>query len=89
MSDVKMAPIELARRAGTATVQRHADGSRTVLDADPVITVTLELLAEVGTDVYAKSVLTLDSAGEYRYRFVGHDPLNPGCAIFERLEATS
>lgn len=70
---------------GTAIVRRHADGTRTVLSADPLIRVANELLdGELDTDVIEPDgTLRLDTAGEYRYRYVrdgfGHT------RIYERI----
>lgn len=70
---------------GTATVQRHSDGTRTVLHACPVIRVATELLnAELEPDVVEPDgVLRLDTAGEYRYRYVRDD--GEHWRIYERI----
>lgn len=57
---------------GEATVHRRDDGTRFVTHADPLIRVSTELLnGELAADVVEPDgTLRLDTAGEYRYRFV-------------------
>lgn len=66
---------------GTATVQRNDDGTLTVLQADPVIRVTRDLLTSLalGPD----DVLQLDTAGRYRYRYIR--PAEQGDSIYARV----
>lgn len=73
---------------GTASVYRAEDGTRTVADADPVILVARELLdnAEPGVWDPDAEVLTLDSAGEYRYRYL-RPGQQPDQLVFGRLAA--
>lgn len=57
---------------GTARIQWDRYGTRTVLHADPVISVTdawLESLRNGGL-LEPDGVLRLDTAGDHRYRFV-------------------
>ncbi len=65
---------------GTATLQRADDGTITVLHADPVIALTSDLVAALGTDGHlVDGVLTLDTAGDYRYEARGRTAGgNPG-----------
>lgn len=60
------------QETGEATVARRDDGSRFVIHADPIIRVSTELLnGELAADVVEPDdTLRLDTAGEYRYRFV-------------------
>lgn len=71
---------------GTATVYRRDDGTREVADADPVIRVSAELLADpdwTGSFVEDGGAV-LDSAGEYRYRRLRTDPTT-GDLIYGRV----
>lgn len=73
---------------GDATVVRNADGTRGVECADPLIAVSAELLASPDLDpdfVEPDGTLRLDTAGEYRYRYVRDDTL--GMRIYERIGA--
>ncbi len=69
---------------GTATLVHQDDGTVTVTHADPVIRVALELARDLPHD---DGVITLDTAGEYRYRLTGPDP-NPhtNALLYERVE---
>lgn len=71
---------------GEAVIERHDDGTVTVLHADPVIRVTRELLdqAEPWAWDADSETLTLDTAGEYRYRYLRPDPRDRRVAIFGR-----
>jgi hypothetical protein len=71
---------------GGATVLRGEDGTLTVERADPVIRVTQELLEAVDRSVWDGDTLTLDTAGEYRYRYLRPDPHQPGSHIFGRIK---
>lgn len=66
---------------GTAEIQWGFGGERTVTRADPVILVAVEVLDVVlGQDGF----LILDTAGEYRYRFVReHDDRTH---VYERIQ---
>jgi hypothetical protein len=60
-------------------VERHEDGTLTVERADPVIRVSCELLdqmADEGSQQWDPDtmVLTLDTAGRYRYEYMRPDP---------------
>jgi len=55
---------------GDATLQRHEDGTVTVLRADPVIVVDREVLTSAPEWAYDGDVLQLDTAGEYRYELL-------------------
>lgn len=68
---------------GTA-VLRLVDGVRVVEHADPLVLVSKELLIEATGESYVDGVLTLDTAGEYRYRRLRtHDQ---HADVFERIE---
>lgn len=58
---------------GTAVVQSHEDGTITVLEADPVIGISRELLDHLPDEHIDRDtgIVTLDTAGEYRYEFTG------------------
>lgn len=59
---------------GEVIVKKHADSTLTIEHADPVVLVAKDLLINPGLATYADGVLTLDPAGEYRYRRVrSHD----------------
>lgn len=62
-------------KPGTATCARNDDGTVVVLDADPVILVAQELLdnAEPWAWDAEREVLQLDTAGEFRYRYLRRD----------------
>lgn len=58
---------------GRAVVIRNGDGTRSVKHADAEIWVSTELLASPDNDpdfIEPDGTLRLDTAGEYRYRFV-------------------
>jgi hypothetical protein len=58
---------------GTVEVHRRGDGTRVVVHADPLIQVAVGLLTDevFRSDVMEPDgVLRLDTAGEYRYRYV-------------------
>lgn len=69
---------------GDATLQRHDDGTVTVLHADPVVRLTRELADEL--DLHPDRELVLDSAGEYRYRFLRDEGGRDGI-IYGRVHA--
>jgi hypothetical protein len=71
---------------GTAKMERHDGGTVVVLEADDVIGVSIDLLAELDFKHFdGKADLTLDTAGEYRYRHVGS--ADKGLiAVFERIK---
>lgn len=59
---------------GEAQLTRHSDGRVTVDHADPVIRVSQALLDNAAPGVVAEDgTLVLDTAGEYRYRYVRHE----------------
>lgn len=67
------------RRPGSATLRRHDDGTVSVVDAADVIAVSSELVAEaLACGAMVDDVLTLDTAGEYRYRVDGRCPSPSG-----------
>jgi hypothetical protein len=68
---------------GDATLRRADDGTVTVLRADPVVRVARELYTEWG--LHPDEVWTLDTAGEYRYRFL-RDEGGPAGIIYGRIE---
>lgn len=71
---------------GDAVVIRNADGTRSVERADPVIRVSTELLTSPDNDpdvIEADGTLRLDTAGEYRYRFVRVE--DEHAHIYERI----
>lgn len=74
-------------RIGEATIVRHDDGTRTVTSAAPVIRVATEVLAQMGADdsdvIEADGTLRLDSAGEYRYRYLRIE--NENTLLYERI----
>jgi hypothetical protein len=72
---------------GTAVLQRHEDsGNVTVLHADPVIRVTVELLDQIGPPWWDGETLVLDTAALYRYRFLRRDTHDPNRVwVFERI----
>lgn len=73
--------------AGDAVLRRDADGTVTVERADPVIRVSRELL-EQAPEAWDGDVLTLDTAGVYRYTYLRPDPEEPSRAlIFGRVKA--
>jgi len=54
---------------GDATVIRADDGTLTVTRADPIIGVSVALLAELSPEhITPDGLLQLDTAGQYRYR---------------------
>jgi hypothetical protein len=68
---------------GTAELQIDtSDGTVTVLHADDLIGVTDDLLTQIGFK--PDGVLTLDTAGEYRYLSVGPSR-DPGVTLFNRI----
>jgi hypothetical protein len=72
---------------GTASLIRHTvTGAVTVEHADPVIGVDGGLLSSLRvTGHLADDVLTLDTAGEYRYRRLGPSSATPDVTRFERI----
>ncbi|NUR80782.1 MAG: hypothetical protein HOQ21_10100 [Dermatophilaceae bacterium] len=77
----------LRQRPGTATVQRNADGTRTVVRADYLLAVAIDLLTSaLEPDVIEPDgTLRLDTAGNYRYRFVRVQ--DEHTHIYERITA--
>jgi hypothetical protein len=70
---------------GTVVLRHHSDtGNVTVLHADPVIRVSVELLDTLDAPWWDGEVLVLDTAALYRYRPVD-DRATDGCRIFERI----
>jgi hypothetical protein len=64
----------MSEQFGEAVVTKHADGTIVVERADPIILVAKELLADPGLATYVDGVLTIDTAGKYRYRRIrSHD----------------
>lgn len=59
---------------GDAILQRSADGVVTVVSAAPVIRVSKDLLMDAEGWAWDGDTLTLDTAGEYRYRYLRPDP---------------
>lgn len=75
-----------ASMIGDAVMVRHADGTRSVERADPVIRVSTELLTSPDNDpdvIEPDGTLRLDTAGEYRYRFVRVE--DEHAHIYERI----
>lgn len=70
---------------GEAIVQRSDDGVVTVLSADPVIRVSQDLLDDVEPWVWDGETLVLDTAGEYRYRYLRPDSATERVLIFGRI----
>lgn len=71
---------------GTATVTWHDDGTRTVDHADRVIGVAVSLLQHdnLAPDfIEQDGTLRLDTAGQYRYRFVRAE--NAHTHVYERI----
>ena len=78
-------------KPGTAEVREHADGTITVVHADPILRVSCELLdqmADAASPLWDpdKMVLLLDTAREYRYEYLRTDPADPRHAIFGRVK---
>lgn len=70
-------------------LERHIDGTVTVVHAEPLIRVSRALLQrdDLRPGVWDGATLTLDTAGEYRYRYARPDPENPrDVLLFERIE---
>ena len=63
-------------RYGTAYVERQADGTRTVRHADFRIGLMGELVDQFQADgaIDSDGTLTLDTAGQYRYRSIAYEP---------------
>lgn len=77
-------PQPKAEEIGDAVVRRLEDGTVVVERADDTILVSPECLAEMEKlGNYVDNVFTLDTAGEYRYRYAGD--MGPN-AIFERIK---
>lgn len=73
---------------GEAVLRRADDGTVTVLSADPVIRVSLELLeSDLEPWAWNGTTLQLDTAGEYRYEYLRPDPSGVRVAIFGRIKA--
>lgn len=72
---------------GHATLKRnYLDDTVTVIHADPVIGVSVELLDSAEPWAWDGETLQLDTAGEYRYRPIG--PVDAhGVRPFERVES--
>lgn len=70
---------------GGAELRRYDDtGVVTVVHADPVIRVSVELLAQTGPPWWDGNTLVLDTAALYRYRFVRAEE-SARSWIFERI----
>jgi hypothetical protein len=74
-------------KPGTAMLQRWEDGTIYVLAADPVIRVTRELLDQAEPWAYdgEREILQLDTAGQWRYRYLRPDPSQERVLIFGRI----
>jgi hypothetical protein len=71
---------------GEAILQENTEtGEITVMRADPVIRVAAELLDMLVEEAWDGQTLTLDTAGEYRYRQIGPDPSNAEVWLFGRV----
>jgi len=68
-------------------MQRSQDGEVVVVHADPVIRVAREVLNLAEAWDADNEVLTLDTAGEYRYHYLRPDPGNRRALIFGRIVA--
>jgi hypothetical protein len=71
---------------GTAVLRREADGTITVESVDDIIGVCMDLLEHkdfAGREV--DGVITLDTAGRYRYRRAFNSLTTPGVVVFHRL----
>lgn len=69
-----------------AIVVRHDDGTRTVTSAAEIIRVSAELLSQLHDDrdiVEADGTLRLDTAGEYRYRYLRSE--TPHVLLYKRV----
>jgi hypothetical protein len=62
----------------------YLDGTVTVMHADRVISISREVLDNAESWAYDGEVLTLDTAGKYRYRRSGDDPAS-NAVTFERI----
>lgn len=71
---------------GTAELRIHRNtGVVTVLHADPVIRVAVHLLERTGSPWWDGETLVLDTAAQYRYRYVRPDRDDPKRIwVFER-----
>lgn len=71
---------------GDAVLRRHDDGTVTVVQADPVIRISRELLERCAPWAFdaVGETLTLDTDGEYRYQYLRPDPRDSRVAIFGR-----
>lgn len=73
---------------GAARVRVNNDDTRTVDHADDVLGVDVDVLdRHAATVEYTGDVLTLDTAGDYRYRLIGPAPDNDRVLLFERIKA--
>ena len=75
-------------RIGEATIVRHDDGTRTVTSAASVIRVAAELLSQLHDDrdiIEPDGTLRLDTAGEYRYRYLRSE--TPHILLYERIDS--
>lgn len=72
---------------GSATVRLREDGTVTVLQADEVIGAARELLEGIDSDHYdpETGILTLDTAGKYRYERTGESVDHGRVWIFRRI----
>jgi hypothetical protein len=81
-----MADTSTATEPGDALLRREEDGTITVIRADRFIRVSNKLLCGLDRDrVGEDGVLTLDTAGRYRYRLARPDP---DTCVYERIEPT-
>lgn len=75
---------------GEAELYRQADGTITVVRADPVIRVgpaILDQLARREPWAWDGETLTLDTAGEHRYQCLRPDPANERVSVFGRVKS--
>jgi hypothetical protein len=73
---------------GEATVQKFEDGTRRVVRADPLVRISVALLESMLREdgsLEQDGTLVLDSAGEYRYRFLCAESAT--VHIYERVSA--
>lgn len=71
---------------GDAVIVRHDDGTRTVSSAAPIIRVAADLLSQLDAAadvVEPDGALKLDSAGEYRYRYLRSE--SPHVLLYKRV----
>lgn len=72
---------------GDAVIVRHDDGTRSVTSATPIIRVAAEVLTQLGLDadlIEPDGALRLDTAGEYRYRYLRSE--TPHVLLYKRVQ---